>query len=171
MTEEPAGLSLAPYEEIGLQLAFILYVELTPIFKDVFAAKFVVSRFVYLDVSGGAVGFHVPGRVNGLAPDIIAEFGFADDARDDWAGVNADPQAKGLAVRRIVPDNFLLQAERSFGDGFGVVGPCDGHAGRDHVGIAYSFDFFQAKLLDYCFEAGIYLVEQLDHLSGVHSFG
>src|SRR6185436_16085970 len=105
-----------------------LQVKLAPTFEHVLVAQPGVGRFADLDVAGSARAFDVPGDVYGLAPEVIAEFGLANHTRHHRPRIDADAQAEGLSIGRVVPRDFLLQREGSFGDGFGVVGTRHRHS-------------------------------------------
>src|SRR4051794_27366965 len=95
-------------QKIRPKLAFVFHEKLATIFKQVFVAQPVIGGFVDLYMAWSAVGFHLPGGVDSFAPDVVAEFGLADDAGHHRTGVDSDAQAEGLFVNRVVPRDFLL---------------------------------------------------------------
>ncbi|MBM4377224.1 MAG: hypothetical protein FJ095_19255 [Deltaproteobacteria bacterium] len=90
----------------------------------------------------------VPDRVHRVAPDVIGESLFADDARDGRSHLNPDSQLNTTKGRIGVGSHMLKHGESQLGDPYRVIGPFGIEASADHVRVTDRLDLFQATTVD-----------------------
>src|SRR4051812_11520579 len=91
-----------------------------------------------------ATRFHPTGGVYGIAPQIIDEFTGADDAGDNGARVDPDPNAQLRATGHIELADTLEHAERETGHFRGMIRLMVRYATDRHVTVADRLDFLDA---------------------------
>ena len=57
----------------------------------------------YVDPAGNAEGFHEPRGVDRIAPDVEGHPAATDDTGNDWTGMDADSQLRGIFSEPFTP--------------------------------------------------------------------
>src|SRR5260370_3964119 len=90
----------------------------------------------YLDAARLAGGLQPARHVDGVAPQIVAEFVLADHAGHHASGVDADAQIEVLLALASQALGEFDHLDGKVGDGGGMVLSCRRDTRGDHVGVA-----------------------------------
>src|SRR5205823_2804963 len=92
-----------------------------------------VCRPCDLDHTVHAMGLHAAGHIHRVTPDVIFELAAADHARNQRAGVDADPETHAPAALKRVGGHVVTHLERHVDKGLCMVEVMAWQAGDGHV--------------------------------------
>ena len=98
--------------EVGVHLASALDVNAAAILQAVAIFELFVGADTDMDAIDHAMGLHAAGDVDGVAPEVLAEFFDADDPSNHGAGVDANAQLKRVTISPLKGVSHCLHFDR-----------------------------------------------------------
>src|SRR3990167_3972738 len=156
-------------KKVALYLALALNFDRLTFFEPELVGDQLVGGFGDLYNVGNSVLLHAAGHVDSVTPQVVTEFGAADNTGDDRAAIDADTHHQRFAAGLGKFSQRLLHVDGQVSNSLRMVWAKFRRTTDDHVSIANGFNFFYTILLGQCIKTGKHLIEQIDQIIRRHA--